>query len=71
MDNDRAVSPPLRPEIKRVFDYKDFGCVDVKRGFVLFLDVREHLCRGDRAGVSAPVSVGCAALVPECPHAAA
>jgi hypothetical protein len=69
VDNDRAVSPPLRPEIKRVFNYKDFSCVDVKRGFMLFIVVREYLCRQDYASVFMPVSVGRVALVLEGPHA--
>jgi hypothetical protein len=59
----------LRLEIKRVFNYKDFSCVNVKRGFILFIVIQEYLCRQDCASVFMLVSVSCVALVLEGPYA--
>jgi hypothetical protein len=59
----------LRLEIKRVFNYKDFSCINVKRGFMLFIVVQEYLCRQDYASICILVSVSRVALVLEGPYA--
>jgi hypothetical protein len=51
-----------------VFNYKDFSRINVKRGFILFVVIQEHLCRRDCTSMCMLVSVSRVALVLEGPH---